>query len=329
MYSNHKLLFWTALLFFVFLTLNVCILPAITNQQIYQPLPDAKPLTKDELAGKMIYIENGCVGCHTQQVREVEMDKVFGSRPSISADYAGNKRLNIWQNTATLMGTERTGPDLTNIGERQASKDWHLLHLYQPRSVVKESIMPAYQWLFKEKEYLDKGDVEVKVPDEFKNDKRKKVVVTKEAMQLVAYLLSLKQTPLPKGTAPVEFIYKQEVAKSGAAKGGGDGLPDGKELFTANCASCHQANGEGLAGAFPPLKGSPVVTGENIEMYVTIIMKGYTGRPGYGPMPSVGETANFTPEMVTAIMNHERSSWGNGAKPVKLEEVKAIMEKIK
>ena len=58
MYSNHKLLFWTALLFFVFLTLNVCILPAITNQQIYQPLPDAKPLTKDELAGKMIYIEN-------------------------------------------------------------------------------------------------------------------------------------------------------------------------------------------------------------------------------------------------------------------------------
>lgn len=329
MYSNHKLLFWTALLFFVFLTLNVCILPAITNQQIYQPLPDAKPLTKDELAGKMIYIENGCVGCHTQQVREVEMDKVFGSRPSISADYAGNKRLNIWQNTATLMGTERTGPDLTNIGERQASKDWHLLHLYQPRSVVKESIMPAYPWLFKEKEYLDKGEVEVKVPDEFKNDKRKKIVVTKEAMQLVAYLLSLKQTPLPKGSAPIEFIYKQEAAKSGAAKSGGDGLPDGKELFTANCASCHQANGEGLAGAFPPLKGSPVVTGENIEMYVTIIMKGYTGRPGYGPMPSVGETASFTPEMVTAIMNHERSSWGNGAKPVKLEDVKAIMEKIK
>lgn len=72
-----------------------------------------------------------------------------------------------------------------------------------------------------------------------------------------------------------------------------------------------------------------MVTGENIEMYVTIIMKGYNGRPGYGPMPSVGETANFTPEMVTAIMNHERSSWGNGAKAVKLEDVKAIMEKIK
>ena len=329
MYSNHKLLFWTALLFFVFLTMNVCILPALTNQEIYQPLPDAKPLTKDEQAGKMIYIENGCVACHTQQVREVEMDKVFGSRPSISADYAANKRLNVWQNTATLMGTERTGPDLTNIGARQSSKDWHLLHLYQPRSVVKESIMPAYQWLFKEKDYLDDGDIEVKVPDEFKRDKFKKIIVTKKAMQLVAYLLSLKQAPLPKGSAPIEFIYKQEAKKSDGAKSGGDGLPDGKELFTANCAACHQESGEGLPGAFPPLKGSPVVKGENIEMYVTIIMKGYNGRPGYGPMPSVGTTANFTPEMVTAIMNHERSSWGNGAKPVKLEDVKAIMEKIK
>jgi cytochrome c oxidase cbb3-type subunit 2 len=137
MYSNHKLLYWTALLFFVFLTLNVCILPAFTNQDLYKPLPDAKPLTKEEAAGKEIYIANGCVGCHTQQVREADMDKMFGSRPSISADYAGNTRLNIWQNTATLMGTERTGPDLTNIGVRQPSTDWQYVHLYQPRALVK------------------------------------------------------------------------------------------------------------------------------------------------------------------------------------------------
>lgn len=329
MYSNHKLLFWSALIFFVFLTLNVAILPALTVQEVYKPLPDAKPLTKDELAGKMIYVENGCIACHTQQVREVEMDKVFGSRPSIASDLALDKRPNVWQNTATLLGSERTGPDLTNIGARQSSKDWQLLHLYQPRSVVKQSIMPAFQWLFTEKDYLVKGDVEVKVPDEFKKNKFTKIVATKEAMQLVAYLLSLKQAPLPKGTAPVEFLYKQEAAKAGGNKAAAAGLPDGGELFSANCASCHQPTGEGLPGAFPPLKGSPVVLGDNIEMYVTIIMKGYNGRPGYGPMPTVGTTANFTPEMVTAIMNHERSSWGNSAKPVKLEDVKAIMEKIK
>ncbi|WP_417429995.1 cytochrome c [Halpernia sp.] len=327
-YSNHKLLFWTALLFFVFLTLNVCILPALTSQEIYQPLPDSKPLTQEEMAGKKIYVENGCIACHTQQVREVEMDKSFGSRPSIAADYARDKRLSFWQNTATLLGSERTGPDLTNIGARQSSKDWQYLHLYQPRSLVKQSVMPSYRWLFEEKDFLQKGDVEVKVPDEYKDHKFKVIVATKKAQELVAYLLSLKQTPLPKGTAPVEFIYKKE-AKATEGKAAAGGLPDGGELFTANCSACHQTTGLGLPGAFPPLKGSPVVLGDNIEMYVTIIMKGYTGRPGYGPMPSVGTTANFTPEMVTAIMNHERSSWGNNAKPVKLEDVKAIMEKIK
>lgn len=330
MYSNHKLLFWTALLFFIFLTLNVCIIPALTTQQIYQPLPDAKPLTKEQLAGKMIYIENGCIACHTQQVREVDMDKMFGPRPSIASDYAGDKRLNIWQNTATLLGSERTGPDLTNVGERQSSKDWQYLHLYQPRSLVKQSVMPAYQWLFEEKDFLQKGDIEVKVPDEYKKHKFSVIVATKKAQELVAYLLSLKQTPLPKGTAPVKFIYKPDSTK--VASGGSaakDGLPNGQELYTTNCSSCHQANGEGLSGAFPPLKGSPIVTGDNIEMFATIMMKGYNGRPGYGPMPAVGTNANFTPEMVTAIMNYERSSWGNNAKPVKLEDVKTIYDKIK
>lgn len=326
-YNNHKLLFFTALLFFLFLTLNIAILPAINNMQVYEPLPDAKPLTKDELAGKMIYIENGCIACHTQQIREVDMDKVFGSRPSISSDYAGNKRLNIWQNTANLLGSERTGPDLTAIGERQPSKEWHLLHLYQPRATVKESIMPAYQWLFEEKDYLDKDDVEVKVPAEFLKHKFKKIVATKKALQLVAYLQSLKQTKLPEGIKPPEFLYKQEEKKN-AAKGTAADLPDGTELFTTNCATCHQATGEGLPGSFPPLKGSPVVTGDNLELYVTIIMTGYTGRPGYGPMPSVGKNADFTPEMVTAIINHERTSWGNNAKTVTVEQVKAIMDKI-
>lgn len=329
MYSNHKLLFWTALLFFAFLTLNVCILPALTNQDIYQPLPDAKPLSKDAAAGKLIYIENGCVACHTQQVREADMDKVYGSRPSISADYAGNKRLNVWQNTATLMGTERTGPDLTSIGERQPSTDWHYVHLYQPRALVKQSIMPAFQWLFEEKDFLQKGDLEVKVPDEYKKHKSKYIVATKKAQQLIAYLLSLKQTPLPKGTAPVEFIYKQDFKKENGAAGAVAGGPNGEELYTTHCASCHQATGEGLPGAFPPLKGSPVVIGDDIEMFVTIMMKGYNGRPGYGPMPAVGTTANFTPEIVHAIMNYERGAWGNKAKPVSLEDVKAAYDKIK
>lgn len=326
--NNHKTLFWSALIFFLFLTLQIAILPAFTNQTVYKPLPDAKPLTKDEEAGKAVYVENGCIACHTQQVREVEMDKVFGSRPSIPADYAANHRMDFWRNTANLLGSERTGPDLTTIGERQPSSDWHLLHLYQPRAVVKESIMPSYSFLFEEKEYLQEGDIEVKVPEEYLRNKFKKIIPSKKAIQLVAYLQSLKQTKLPEGVKPPEFLYKKEK-KSTAAGGGGDNLPDGAELYSTHCASCHQPSGEGLKGAFPPLKGSAVVTSEDIEVYVTIIMTGYNGLPGYGPMPSVGKNADFTPEMVTAIMNHERSNWGNNAKPVTLDQVKAVMQQLK
>lgn len=327
-YSNHKLLFWSSLLFFAFLTLQIGILPALQNQTVFKPLPNAKPLTAEEKLGKALYVENGCIACHTQQVRSVDMDKVFGSRPNIPADYAANKRTDIWRNTANLLGSERTGPDLTNIGERQPSIDWHLLHLYQPRAVVKESIMPAYQWLFQERQYLQKGDVEVKVPPEFLKNKFNKIVATKDALYLVAYLQSLKQTKLPDGQTPPEFLYKQKEVKA-AAGAGGDNLPDGEELYTVNCVACHQANGEGLPGAFPPLKGSGVVLGEDLKLYVTIIMKGYNARPEYAEMPAVGTNANFTPEMVAALVNHERTSWGNDGKKVTAEEVKIIMDEIK
>jgi len=58
------------------------------------------------------------------------MDKMWGERPSIAADYADLYRTDFWRNTATVMSTERTGPDLTSIGTRQPSIYWHLLHLY-------------------------------------------------------------------------------------------------------------------------------------------------------------------------------------------------------
>ncbi len=151
-FNNHKKLFLTALGLFLSLTLLVALIPAIYNQDNNAPLPGAQQLTGDALKGKALYVANGCVACHTQQVRNIDMDKVWGDRPSIAADYAANHRTDFWRNTATLMGTERTGPDLTNIGNRQPSIDWQLLHLYQPRAVVKQSIMPAYQWMFEYKE---------------------------------------------------------------------------------------------------------------------------------------------------------------------------------
>lgn len=327
-FDNHKKLFRTALGLFVGLTVVVAIMPAISNQENNAPLPNYEPLSNDAYLGKKSFIANGCVACHTQQVRNVDMDKMWGSRPGIAADYAGITRTDFWRNTATLMGTERTGPDLTTIGTRQPSLAWNLLHLYQPRAVVEKSIMPAYPWLFEIKNELKEKDIEVLVPDVYRKGISGKIVATQEALNLVAYIQSLKQTPLPDGKTPQEFLYKKKEIPM-VVNGNNSSLPDGKLLYTNNCMSCHQANGEGLKGAFPPLKGSPIVLGDNLELFVNIIMLGYDARAEYAVMNAVGLDNNLTPEEVTAIINHEKTSWGNNAKTVTPEEVEKIMDFIK
>lgn len=326
-FNDHKKLYITAGVLFAFLTYIVVIMPAFENQYNNLPLPGTVPLSGDAKAGKLIYISEGCVGCHSQQVRNVEMDKMFGSRPGMASDYANIGRTSIWQNTATLMGTERTGPDLTDVGNRQPSKDWNLMHLFHPRSVVPQSIMPSYQWLFEIKANPSKTDVVVSMPAQFLNGQTGKVVAKKEALQLIAYLQSLKQTPLPSGIKPLDFLYKKPVKKDIGK--GSSGAVDGEALFAANCMSCHQANGEGLKGSFPPLKGSKIVTGENLEMYVDIIMNGYDARAEYGVMAPVGTNMDFTENEVAAIINYERSAWGNTGKKVTPEEIKKVMDFVK
>ena len=328
-FNNHKKLFLIAGSLFLLLTYLTAIQPALTNQKENAPLPGTLALTGDALAGKKIYISEGCVGCHTQQVRNVDMDKDFGSRPGIAADYAHMERMSVWVNTATLMGTERTGPDLTDVGNRQPSKEWHLMHLFNPRSVVAQSIMPSYAWMFEIKLNPAKNDVVVSMPASFLNGRSGKVVAKKEALQLFAYIQSLKQAALPGEAKPMEFLYKKEVGDNASNDKQGTSQVDGKALYTANCQSCHQQNGEGLKGAFPPLKGSTVVTGDNLELYVDIIMNGYDARADYGVMAAVGTNMEFDEHEVAAIINYERTSWGNAGKTVSPEEIKKIMDFIK
>jgi len=338
-FDNHKRLFTAAFLFFLTLSLFVVIFPALDIQRNNAPLPGTMALSEDAEKGKQLFIANGCVACHTQQVRNVDMDRAWGARPSVAADYARNQRIGLLQNTATLMGTERTGPDLTNVGARQPVESWHLIHLFNPRIVVKESIMPAYPWLFTIKDEAEKGDITISVPDEFMDGEKGKVVATPEALQLVAYLQSLKQVELPGGRPIPQFLYpakKPDAAtpgnnSGGPSSGGGPAALDGAALYATNCQSCHQPNGEGLKGAFPPLKGSPIVLDDDPEKQLSIILNGYNGRinEGYGPMPAVGTNNNLSSAEITAIMNHERSSWGNNAKKVELANIDKLMMSLK
>ncbi|MHA2706610.1 cbb3-type cytochrome c oxidase subunit II [Vibrio owensii] len=101
----------------------------------------AKPLTAIELAGRDIYISEGCHVCHTQMVRPIE--------PETKRNGRANKESDDIYEFPNLWASKRTGPDLTNLG-RKYSDQWHVLHLVDPRQVIPTSIMPAYPWLFEQ-----------------------------------------------------------------------------------------------------------------------------------------------------------------------------------
>ncbi len=304
---------------FVILSAGIAVAPA-DRMQHTAPLPDMPKMTDAERRGLAVYVSEGCVACHTQQVRNIEMDKTWGARPSVPSDYHYSKeRLNVWQQSPSLLGSERTGPDLTNIGQRQPGAQWHLLHLYDPRMVVKGSIMPRYGWLFQEVDSASSvGRVVVPVPAERMSASGRKVIATDKANDLVAYLTSLKQAPLPTGVEPGAFLPSPgadgKVVKLTAA----DALPDGSAVFSQVCSACHQADGKGLAGAFPPLAGSAIVNNTDPTQMITIVLGGYDARADYGVMPAQAEM--LTDAQITAVVNHVRSSFGNDA-PATTEEV--------
>ncbi len=324
-HKDHKSLVNTSLGVFAGLSILVAVIPAYRMQQT-QPLPSMQPMTEAQTKGLDLYISEGCVACHTQQVRNIEMDRVWGGRPSVPSDYYySKKRMDLWRQSPSLLGSERTGPDLTNAGKRQAGQEWHLLHLYNPRIVVKESVMPGYPWLFSEKseKQVSDKDVVLPVPAKFLKNPIRKIVASREALDLVAYLVSLKQADMESVNGFIPAIRKDKPA---AGDNGSAGLPDGAALYSGTCAACHQADGKGLPGAFPALAGSSIVNDANPELLIRIILQGYDARPEYGVMAPFADM--LTDEEIAAIATHERSSWGNKAQAVTPEEVKKVREYI-
>lgn len=326
-HRDHRKLVITSLVVFGALSCLVAVWPAYLMQDT-QPLPGMTDMSVAERRGLSVYVKENCMACHTQQVRNIEMDKVWGQRPSVPSDYYFSKaRMDVWRQSPSVLGSERTGPDLTNVGKRKPAEEWHLLHLYNPRIVVSESIMPAYKWLFEEKDASEvtSQDVVVAVPQDFLRGSEKKIVATQEAIDLVRYLQSLKQAPLP-GEAPGFIPFREKKDQSQSQSPSGIALPDGKNLYMQTCAACHQADGKGLPGAFPPLAASSVVTDKDPETIVRIILQGYDARAEYAVMPPFAD--QLTDEEIAAIVSFERSSWGNQAPPINPAEVAAIRSKV-
>jgi cytochrome c oxidase cbb3-type subunit II len=179
-----------------FATSALIVLPYLQLRPV-KPAAGLKPDTSAELRGREEYIKQGCLYCHSQQPRDRSQapdgERGWG-RPSVAADY--------YYDRPHLLGTARTGPDLLNIAVRQPSKDWHLGHLYQPRAYAAGSIMPPYPYLFEVKDKPEPGEQVVQVPPEFAPETG--VIVAKpQALDLVAYLLSLNRTyPIVEKASP-------------------------------------------------------------------------------------------------------------------------------
>lgn len=322
-HKDHQNLVNVALLVFLLLSMGVAVMPANELSSNNEPLPAMVPMTPSERRGLEVYVSEGCATCHTQQVRNIEMDKVWGDRPSMPSDYHYSKeRLDIWRQSPSLLGSERTGPDLTNIGQRQPGAQWHLLHLFDPRMVVQGSIMPRYTWLFEETATPASDAVVVPVPKERLRDTSHVIVAKQEVLDLVAYLTSLKQAPLPDGRPAPGFLPSPGRKAEDAPAAGAGALPDGAEVFKGTCQACHQADAKGLAGAFPPLAGSPIVNDADPSQMITIVLGGYDARAEYGVMPPQAE--QLTDAQIAAVVGYVRGNFGNTAAPVTEDEVRAV-----
>jgi cytochrome c oxidase cbb3-type subunit II len=176
-------------------TSALVVVPYLTVKDVPAPA-GLKPYTAAQLRGRQVYIANGCVYCHSQQPRAKSYAPDFArgwGRATVAGDYAYDE--------PHLMGTMRTGPDLMNIGVRQPSVAWHLGHLYQPRAFVPGSIMPSYPFLFALRERAEKDEVAVVVPGSSSGGRV--LVASREALDLVSYLLSLDRSYPIDEAAPV------------------------------------------------------------------------------------------------------------------------------
>ena len=116
----------------------VQIIPLMYQAQVVQPLPGVVPYPPLELAGRDIYVREGCYNCHSQMVRTLRFETARYGHYSLAGESVYDRPFQ-W-------GSKRTGPDLARVGGRY-SDDWHRVHLMDPRAVVPESNMPGFPWL--------------------------------------------------------------------------------------------------------------------------------------------------------------------------------------
>lgn len=259
-----------------FFLLSVSLLGLLPHRVLEAQSRDLAPaealaLTPAELRGRDIYAREGCSYCHTQQIRYIEADIARFGAPSM----AWEGRLDY----PHMLGTRRIGPDLARTANTRSAQ-WHLAHFFAPRSVVPDSIMPAYPEFFE-------GS-----PDRPR----------REALDLVAYLETLgreRELAWPEGDRQVAAratddwvlmaVNAPELNAHPARTRPRGGAPDlasvapsgnGPQLWQRHCSGCHGIDGRGNGPAAPWFAPAPVDLSQHrysADMLADILWNGIHG----------------------------------------------------
>ena len=116
------------------------IVPLFFQKSTTEPIKGIQPYTALQLAGRDVYLREGCYNCHSQMIRPFRAETLRYGHYSVAGESVYDHPFQ-W-------GSKRTGPDLARVGGKY-SDDWHRIHLINPRDLVPESNMPAYPWLEK------------------------------------------------------------------------------------------------------------------------------------------------------------------------------------
>jgi cytochrome c oxidase cbb3-type subunit 2 len=114
------------------------IVPLMASSAATEPYPGIRPYPALQLAGRDIYVREGCYGCHSQQIRPFRSETERYGPYSVAGEFVYDRPFQF--------GSKRTGPDLARVGKRY-SDEWHRIHLIKPQELVPDSNMPAYPWL--------------------------------------------------------------------------------------------------------------------------------------------------------------------------------------
>jgi len=273
-------------------------------------------LTPSEWRGRAIYAKEGCAYCHTQQIRFTDADVARFGAPTLAWETRAD--------TPHMLGTRRIGPDLSRVGGTR-SEDWHLTHLFAPRSVVPSSVMPPYRHLF------DGGPGQPK----------------QSARDLVAYLDTLGRARELAGAegearaADVSHAHRAGLAPSSVlnahparTRRTGDVpalLPTGDAflgaaLYANHCAACHGLSGAGDGPGAASLRPRPANLGVHsyrLERLAEVLWHGVDGT-------SMPAWRDRSPQDLAAIAAYVRqiSVPGDPPRPLREDTVRPTPQEL-